>query len=56
VGGPHSAQGHSMAGRSSSMVPERHGWWGELEGATGVAPSKEIGAAAHPSGRSTSRR
>jgi hypothetical protein len=43
------------AGRSSRVVPERHSWWGELEGASGVAPGKEIGVMAHPSGRSTSR-
>jgi hypothetical protein len=45
----------SAASRSLSVVSERHGWWGKLKGASSIAPSKEIGAAAHPSGRSMLR-
>jgi hypothetical protein len=54
----HGVAWHSASGRRSTRPawPGRHGWRGELKGALGVAPDKEIGAVAHPSGRSTWRR
>jgi hypothetical protein len=58
AGADHRAQ-HSRGGatgRSSSGVPERRGRREELEGDVVVAPSKEIGVAAHPSDRSMLRR
>jgi hypothetical protein len=58
AGGGHRAQRGrcGAASRGSLVVPEWHSWYGELDGASVIVPGKEIGAAAHPSGRSTSRR
>jgi hypothetical protein len=58
AGGGHRAQRGrcGAAGRGSLVVPEWHSWYGELNGASVIVTGKEIGAAAHPSGRSTSRR